>query len=266
MPFADVRGIRIYYETYGDRKKEPLVFITGLGYPLDVWFMQIPFFSRDFFLVLPDNRGAGLSDKPKDPFTIKDMADDVKGVLDHLGVREAHIVGASMGGFIAQELAISYPDRVRKLVLICTHYGGPEYFQEVGNLWEEILKVEGLSPEEIYRRGIYFATSREFFEKRKDIVERLVKMRLEKPQPPYAFFNQFNAAVKFYAKDRLKNIKAPCLVVAGKEDVIVPLTLQERLAKALGAKFKVFDGGHMIFIEKADEVNREILGFLKDDC
>ena len=171
-----------------------------------------------------------------------------------------------MGGYIAQEIAINYPERVRKLVLLCTHYGGPEYLELTGDLWKEILDVAGLSLEEIYRRGIKYSTTPEFFENSKDLVEKVVRMRLENPQPACAFQRQFAAAAAFDSKDRLQKIRAPTLVLAGKEGRIVPLELVKRLAEAIpGARLRVIEGAaHLLFIERPEEVNQTIIAFLQE--
>lgn len=264
MPKAKVNGIELYYEVHG--QGEPLLMIQGLGYSSNFWFCQVPEFSKYFQTIVFDNRGVGQSDKPNEPYSIVGMAADAVGLLDHLGIGKAHVLGASMGGYIAQEIAINYPERVRKLVLLCTHYGGPEYLELTGDLWKEILNVAGLSLEEIYRRGIKYSTTPEFFENNKELVEKLVRIRLKNPQPAYAFQRQFAAAAAFCSKDRLQRIQAPTLVLAGKEDQIVPLELVKRLAEAIpGARFQVIEGAaHLLFIERAEEVNQLVIAFLRE--
>lgn len=264
MPKADVNGIGIYYELHG--QGERLLMIQGLGHSSRFWFLQVPEFSKHFQTIIFDNRGVGESDKPDEPYSIAGMAADAVGLLDRLRIAKAHILGASMGGYIAQELAISYPSRVERLVLLCTHYGGPEYLALTGALWQEILDVAGLAPEEIYRKGIKYSTTPEFFEDRKELVEKLVRMRLESPQPAYAFQRQFAAAAAFSSKERLHQIGAPTLVLAGQEDRIVPLELTERLTRVMpNARFEVIaNTAHLLFIERPEAVNRAVIDFLKE--
>ena len=119
MPFATVNGIKINYKVEGEGN--PLVMIMGFGSPRSGWSSQIPFFKKHFRVVTFDNRGAGKSDKPAGPYTTKMMADDAVKLMDALGIQKADIVGASMGGMIAQELAINYPEKAGKLVLACTY-------------------------------------------------------------------------------------------------------------------------------------------------
>ena len=123
MPTVKVGDINMYYEVHG--KGEPLVMIRGLGGSLDVFHLMIPIYSPEYRMILFDNRGAGKTDAPDIPYTTSMMADDLAGLLTALHIDSAHIWGASMGGMIAQHLALRYPDKVKSLVLICTYCGGP---------------------------------------------------------------------------------------------------------------------------------------------
>jgi pimeloyl-ACP methyl ester carboxylesterase len=263
MPQAKINGVKLYYEVHG--QGEPLLMIQGLGHHADFWFLQVPELSKHFQLIIFDNRGTGRSDKPDEPYSIAGMAADALGLLQELGLDQAHILGASMGGYIAQEIAVEHPERVKRLVLLCTHYGGPEYLQLTKGLWQEITDVAGLSPEEIYRKGIKYSTTPAFFAEQGEMVEKLVRMRLEHPQPAHAFQRQFAAAAGFQAQDRISRIKAPTLVVAGREDRVVPLQLVEKLAGAIPhAKLQVIDdAAHLLFVEQSGKVNRAIVDFLK---
>lgn len=265
MPRAKVNGIELYYEVHGPEDAEPLLLIAGLGHSSKFWFPQVPGFSKYFKTIVFDNRGAGRSEKPDEPYSIAGMAADAVGLLDHLKIEQAHVLGASMGGYIAQEIGIEHPERMKRLVLLCTHYGGPEYLELTGDLWKEILDIAGLSPEEIYRKGIRYSTTPGFFERDKELVEKLVQMRLENPQPAYAFQRQFAAAAAFYSKERLQKIQTPTLILAGREDQIVPLELQERLAEAIpNAQLKAIgNAAHLLFIEQPGEVNRAVIEFLR---
>jgi len=267
VPKAKVNGIELYYEVCGPEGADPLLMIQGLGYDARFWFRQVPELSRHFRLILFDNRGVGRSDKPDEPYSIAGDAADAVGLLDFLGIDRAHVLGVSRGGYIAQEIAISYPERVRKLVLLGTHYGGPEYMELTRDLWKEILDVKGLAPDEIYRRGIRYAVTEEFFERERELVEEMVRMRLKLSQPAYAFKRQFDAAAAFDVKDRVHLIKAPTLLLAGKEDRVVPLVLMERLAERIpNARLVVVEeASHLLFIERPEVVNREIVRFLKGE-
>ena len=153
MPYISVNGISLYYEIHGSG--EPLLLLQGLGYPCEMWFSQVPVFSKDFTTIIFDNRGTGRSDKPDEVYTIQQMAGDTIALLNDLGVPLAHILGVSMGGLIAQEMAIEFPDRVKKLVLISTHYG-TGYWEATKAVWEQILSMSTGTLEEILREKLKF--------------------------------------------------------------------------------------------------------------
>ena len=137
MPKATVNGVRIHYNVEGSG--EPLFLIMGFSGSRMAWFFQRRAFRKDLQVVTFDNRGVGHSDKPPGPYSMRMMADDVVGLMDHLDIEKAHVLGVSMGGMIAQEIAISHPGRVRKLVLASTFAGrdrdgghSPEYMKALG--------------------------------------------------------------------------------------------------------------------------------------
>ncbi|MEX0998454.1 MAG: alpha/beta fold hydrolase, partial [Thermodesulfobacteriota bacterium] len=132
MPYAQVNGVKLYYEVHGEG--DPVILICGLGSQLQSWATQVPIYSKHFKVIVFDNRGSGKSDKPEEKYLTSDMADDTAALMEELGIESAHIVGKSMGGMIAQWLAIKYPKKVQKLVLGCSSASR----DEVGN---EILRM-----------------------------------------------------------------------------------------------------------------------------
>jgi len=257
-----VNGIRIYYEEQGSGY--PVLLIQGLGYPSGMWFMQIPALSRHFRTLVMDNRGVGKSDKPDEAYTVGLMASDAAGLLRSLGIAKAHVVGVSLGGYIAQELALNHPDLVDRLVLMATSCGSPRYLELTKDLWDEIAKLAGLPPEQILRQGMSFAVTEKFFRNFPESIERSVGIRMENLQPLYAFNLQAAAAMSFDSRDRAHLIRQPTLILAGARDRVMPLVLTEELAKKiLHARFKVFpNAAHLLFLEEADSVNRVLLDFL----
>ena len=137
MPKAAVNGINMYYEVHG--KGVPLVMIQGFAGNHQAWFFQTPVFKKYYKVIIFDNRGIGKTDKSSEPYTIRTMAEDVIGLMDYLGIDKAHILGLSLGGMVAQEIAISYPERVIKLVLGSTFAGS-----ERNDVHPEMMKALGI--------------------------------------------------------------------------------------------------------------------------
>lgn len=283
---VEVNDINIYYEIHGEG--EPLLLIEGLGYSSWMWFSQIPAFSREYKVIVFDNRGVGNTDKPDSEYTIETMADDAAGFLKALGLDSAHVLGVSMGGFIAQELALRYPDMVRSLVLVSTSFGGEvsvpggsnpwNTFVELWGLMPAVLEFSnkrnfamplinslGLTPIEKIRYGLSLAFTPEYLRTHTEEVDRIVDLRLANRQPYYAWKRQFMAGMNFDAADRAHLIKAPTLVITGTEDRVVPPERSTRLAEEIpDSRFITLEGtGHLLFIEKAEEFNKIILSFLQ---
>ena len=262
MPFQRVNGIQIYYEESG--KGDPLLLIQGLGYPSGMWFLQIPALSGHFRTIVFDNRGVGRSDKPDEEYSVALMASDAGRLLQALGIKKAHVAGVSLGGYIAQELALSQPDLVNRLVLLATCCGGPKYTELTKSFWGEVAALAGLPPEEILRRGMALATTREFYQANPHLIDRSVAIRMEDLQPFFAFTHQANAAMKFDSNRRVHLIRHPTLILGGAQDRVMPLPLTEALAQKISqARLRVFpDAAHLLFLEKSEAVNQEIIEFL----
>jgi len=262
MPFQIINGIKIYYEEHG--KGAPLLLIQGLGYPSGMWFLQIPDFSRHFRTIVFDNRGVGGTDKPDEEYSIALMASDAVGLLQTLGIGKAQVVGVSLGGYIAQELALQQPDLVDRLVLLSTTWGAGDYAELTKPFWQEVAALAGLPPEEIIRKGMALAAAPAFVQEHPELIERGVRIRMEALQPLYAFNRQFTAALNFDSKHRAKLISQPTLILAGDQDRVMPLQLTELLARKISnARLKVYpNAGHLLFLEKAQEINQTIIRFL----
>lgn len=262
MDRTSINGVGIYYEVHGTG--EPLLLIEGLGYATWMWFKQVPSFSRHFQTIIFDNRGAGWSDKPDLPYTAAMMAGDAAGLLSNLGISRAHVLGVSMGGFIAQELALSHPEMVSSLILCCTSFGGPDSVPMTAQALDSMLKVDGLSAGQAIRQGLAVAFSPGYMEEHPDEIEQITAWRLARPTPRYAWEHQFSAAREFCSENMLSNIRMPTLVLAGDRDVVLPPENACLLAgRITGAKLQLFSGGgHLFFIEQAEQFNRTVLNFL----
>ena len=263
MPFQRVNGIQIYYEEQGGG--DPVLLIQGLGYPSGMWFLQIPDLSQHFRTIIFDNRGVGRSDKPDEEYFVSLMASDAIELLRALGIGKAHLVGISLGGYIAQEMCLQQPDRVDRLVLMATTCGGPEYLELTKDLWNATAALRILPADEMIRKGMALAAAPGFAQRRPELIEWGVRVRLENLQPLYALNRQASAAYLFDSKGRAHLIRCPTLILAGAQDRVMPPELTRVLARIIPkARLKVYpDAGHLLFLEKAQEINQEIIDFLR---
>ncbi|MDO8615522.1 MAG: alpha/beta fold hydrolase [Dehalococcoidia bacterium] len=255
----------INIEYYVEGEGPPLLLIMGYSGQALSW--GEPFLAplRERFRVIRfSNRGTGLSDKPESPTTIRQMADDAVNLLDAAGVAGAHICGISMGGMIAQEVALTYPERVRGLVLGCTASGGAHGPQAAPEVMAMMMPVPGMSREEMVRKAWPAICSAPFIETRGDFLEEMLRASLEHPTPIRTLGTQMAAILSFDAYDRLPQIKAPTLVVHGDVDVLVPpgngRLLHERIP---GSELVMLPGAaHMFFWEQPAAAAGAITEFL----
>lgn len=262
MSLVQVNDIQMYYETAGEGT--PVLLIEGLGYASWMWWKQVPALSKSFKVVAFDNRGVGSTDKPDTEYTVKIMADDAAALLRALGIERAHILGVSLGGFIAQQLALDYPELVDRLVLWSTAFGGPNMVPMSAETVQKILNPQGNTIEEKMRYNLSTAVAQETMHNRPDVVHTIITSMMSNLQPPHAYRRQMMAGALFNSEGRVNQIKAPTLIMAGSLDEVVPPANASLLAdKISGSTVHVVeDTGHLFFMEKADEANRVLLDFL----
>ena len=213
MSKVRVNDIDIYYEVRGEGF--PLVMIQGLGANLDQWDPRmVRELSKRFKTVTFDNRGAGRTDVSDRKYTIRLFADDTAGLMDGLGISRAHVLGLSMGGMIAQELTLNYPQKVEKLVLCSTNCGGRLSIRPsnsvIGNL---LVDRSALSQKEIEQMVVQITLTEDFAKKNPDLVKEMMQRGLKAPISPEAFSRQMIAISGFDTHDRLSQIKAPTLIL-----------------------------------------------------
>jgi pimeloyl-ACP methyl ester carboxylesterase len=264
MATARINDIDIYYEVHG--RGEPLLLIMGLGANTTGWFAQVPGFSREYQVIAFDNRGAGRSDKPDEPYTLAQMADDAVGLLDHLGIGSAHVFGMSLGGMIAQQVVLKNPERVRALMLGGTTAGGPTAIFAGPEVVQTFISLAGMPLIQAIDAGLALVYSENYIKEKKGELVRRMILNAHLTAPMYAFKRQFMAIVGFDTTARLAQIKAPTLVLAGTADRVMPLENSRALAAGIaGAKLVEFEGaGHGFLVERAPEVNGAVLGFLRE--
>ncbi len=263
MPKVTVRGVELYYEEHG--RGEPLVLVPGFGTGLWIWYRQVPAFAERFRTIVFDPRGVARSPATDEPFTMGDLASDLAALLEELKVESAHVLGASFGGFVAQEFALAHPERTRSLILCCTSYGGTGHVPPAPETLAAIASTKGLNTAERVRENLLLAFSPRFVEEQPDEVERVINLRAESDVPEHAYLRQLQAAFAFDAAARVGGINVPTLVITGDADRIVPHANSFNLAAAIpGATLRVLSGGsHAFFIEQADEFNRAVFEFIE---
>jgi 3-oxoadipate enol-lactonase len=260
-----VEGGRLHVEDNG-AAGVPLLLIQGLGYAIWAWRDQLPAFAARRRTIAFDNRGAGRSSKEPGPFSMEQFAGDALSVLDALGVDSAHVLGVSMGGFVAQLLALRAPERVRSLVLIGTGPGGPEHARVPGETVKAWLANAGLPAAEYARRTMHLSFSPGWSDGHAERYEELLAARLEHPTPPDCWLAQFEAANRFLDSGAaVEEIAEPVLVVHGDADRVVPVSNGHLLARRIaGAELTVLPGrGHVVQLESPEEFNQLVEAFLE---
>jgi pimeloyl-ACP methyl ester carboxylesterase len=265
MTKIKVNEIEIAYNVQGSG--EPLVLICGYTGVKESWVYQVDELAKHFKVVTFDNRGVGESTVPTQPFTIADMAADTAGLINALGFAPAHVFGVSMGGLIAQTLALDFADRVRKVVLGCTSHGGRHAVQPGPDVMAALGKAGDptISPEESIRRNLPIMFSEQFLRKESQKIEDHVKMALKFRPTPEGAEGQMKALSFFNVQKRLSEIKCPVLIIAGTQDKMMPPENAGLLADGIpGAEIHMVEGaGHAFNVEKPDEVNSVLIQFFK---
>lgn len=260
---------RIGYELRGRlRRRRPwLVLIQGMGLDRRGWERIPGKLRRRFRLVLVDNRGCGRSDRPAGSFTVADMAGDVVAVLDAAGIRRAHVLGASLGGMVAQELAIRHPDRVDGLVLACTTPGWPFAYPMPAPSVRLIAATARLPAETAWRRHMENALSARTVRDQPDLVERLLARQGARLAEARTLSAQAAAGARYAGRLRQAGIRARTLVLHGGADTVVDPRNGQLLASRIPrAKLRIFpELGHLFFWEEPDGFAAAVTSFLDDD-
>ncbi len=257
--------MKLFYESHGTG--EPLVLIAGFASGAWQWFRQIDDLSKNFRVITFDARGISRSKLAiGETVSIAAIADDICELLDNSGIEKASILGTSFGGFVAQEFALRYPERINKLILACTSFGGKNHVLpdniEALSAFSTIANLNSL---ERIRKFMIPAFTREFAEENSDIIEQVCKFREQNEVPENVYLQQLQAAMTFDTQARLSKITAETLVITGDKDQVVPIQNSINLAKEI-AKSRleiVENSGHLFFIEQAETFNEIIRNFLQ---
>lgn len=262
MPRIDVNGIEIEYLIEGDGP-ETIVMVNGLADDKESWGYQTPDFVAAGHRVLTfDNRGVGQSSKPPGPYTTKLFAEDTKALVDALGISNFHMVGTSMGGMIAQEYAIANSADLKSLTLSSTYAAPGPFCGRMFAMWADLAPKLGVSF--VMRDVTLWAFTLPFFETREPELQEFEEAMAAIPQPLDAYLAQLSSIQTHDTTDRLARITAPTLVLAGEEDILIPVTLSRRLHEGIaGSEFATTPGGHASIWEHPEPFNQAVLAFIE---
>ncbi len=272
MPLAKINNVEINYNVSGNGY--PLIFIAGLGVDNMCWIYQIPKFQKFFKVIVFDNRGIGKSTGSITPYSIRMMADDAVELLNYLAIEKSHIIGTSMGGMIAQEIAINYPNIVDKIVL-CSTFAKPQNMVEIimkgvkDIIGYNALDIFCINPhrlvfEKLFSYLLQQIFSEEFLLKNKKLIEEILLRYLSKITYVETLLKQTGAVYTHNTLDRLNLIKAEALIITGMEDKLVMPECSDLLAEKISKSTlrKIDNAGHGMHFEMPDIFNKIVLDFL----
>lgn len=263
MPIASVNSININYEIYGHPAGQSLVLINGLADDLQTWASNIPAFTAAGYRVLAyDNRGIGRSSRPPGPYTSPQMATDLHALLDYLDISAFHLLGVSMGGMIAQSYALQYANgsaeakgiEMLSLSLCCTYAQSSIFCERMFALWADM--ASHMSVQDVMRDVTLWAFTVPFFLTRPEELREVEEAMKELDMPLGAYLSQLNVIQKFDSMSALGHLKmsgkglggladGKVMVLAGEEDILIPVTLSRQLSEAVpGSLWKTTRGGH----------------------
>ena len=274
MNFAKINDLKLSYSIFGTGF--PVIFIHGYGAKKEIWKAQVVDISKKFQAITFDLRGTGESDRPNIPYSMNMLAEDVKGLMEFLGIGKAHLIGRSFGGMIAQHFVLQYPEKVEKLILIATNFGrtDPDWVEipKKGRLEEiETIKQNPLKAFKQKSRWVFHVKFRKEMEanpgkKFFDIfsMEDLIRESTIKPSRPQDIINQAKAMETHYTLERLHEIKNETLLIAASHDRQIPVSVMNEMHRRIpNSELKVInEAGHFMTLSRASEVNEIILNFL----
>lgn len=267
MPFAAVNGVRLFYEERGTGPG--MLFLNGLAGDHVYWKAQLRSFSRNYHCVALDNRDAGQSENRAAPYQIKDLAADAAAVIEQLRLSPARVIGLSMGGMIAQELATLRPELVHSLALVDTLAQADGWFLAVADAFEFIRRLAIDTPAFFEAILPWWVGSRFLSDSDRGAWLKWMLRQSSHPQPLDGFLRQLDAMRQHDALSRLSSVRCPTLILTGAEDAIMPVRYAEQMKAAIPhAELRLLDGvGHALPLEigrQFDAIVREFLSHIEE--
>ncbi len=261
MTSTRVGDVELYYEEYG--QGPPVVLIHGLAGDCSAWQAQIERLERNYRVIAFDNRGAGRSSAPDYPYLTRHFADDTIGLLDEIGITEpAHVIGRSMGGAIAQEIALAYPDRVRSMIITASFGKLDRYGYQILESINEVVEAQGYGPAAKIQSLFFFPPG--YFNAHPEQMASFEAALANTDRPIHGYTNSTHACLTHDALDRLPQVQCPTLVLAGGQDVLCAAGASRQIADLVpGCELKIYEeASHFFLIQCFEESMRDIEEFL----
>jgi len=262
MPTLTVNNINLYYEQHGEGPD--LVLIGGLSSDHQVWKSTLRLFSKYFRVLIFDNRGAGRSDTPDYPYTTEMMANDTLQLMDALEIQRAYVLGHSMGGRIAQKMALIAPEKINKCVIVCSPAKSSHLSSMIFSMREKLQHL-GMNDEILAEYVMPFLFGEDFL-KNQMLIKGFIQWTLQNefPQSAIGYKQQLHAVKNHDVLDQLHQIEIPTLVIGGHEDILAPIASLEKLSKSLknSTFVSIPHCAHMPHVEKSREFAEIVLKFL----
>jgi 3-oxoadipate enol-lactonase len=267
VPHIAVGSRKVYYELHGEHSGTPLILIMGTGGSCRGWLpLQVPDFSEAHRTLIFDHPGVGGSEDRGGAFSTADLAEDTVSLMDALEIERAHVLGAFMGGMVAQEIALRHPNRVDRLVLAGTYARADAKRRMLIEQWRE-LSLSGASVEVMVRERLLWTLQDETLEQT-DLIDSMIEFFIQDGAPltEEVFARQCDACLGHDTADRLREIEQPTLVICGRRDQLTPPHFHRELADEIPNAHLVTIpyGGHIVMAESAEQFNHTVLQFLAD--
>lgn len=263
MPTQTVGDVELYYELHGEG--QPIVLLHGLAGDCSAWKAQIEVLSKDYRILALDNRGAGRSSAPDYPYTTRHFADDTIALMDAVGISEpAHVVGRSMGGAIAQEITLAYPDRVRSLVITASFGKLDRYGYRILHNINEVVKAQGFAAAARHQALFFFPPP--YFNENKEQLDAVEEMLANATGPVHGYSHGTHACLTHDSLDRLHQVKCPTLVMTGGRDVLCAADASRAIAERIpNCKLRVYEpASHFFLIQCYEESMADLKNFIDE--
>ncbi|MFW9951135.1 MAG: alpha/beta fold hydrolase [Candidatus Thorarchaeota archaeon] len=272
MPFAGINGIKLFYEVKGEGF--PLFLLHGYGATNEIWIGQKDPLSKHFKVITYDSRSSGKSDHPNESFTLGDLVEDLKGLMDFLKIEKANIIGQSMGGWVSQNFALKYPNQVNKIVLLGTNHKG-DGIDIFKNTMLDLYELSKTDKEQAYWKYAKLVHHRKYIKEMQTDTNKkfyglwsakdLMKEFNENLLTPIDYEHLSQAISTHNVLNQLPQIKAPVLLICASNDKLSPkIVMDEMHEKLLNSTLEIInDTAHHVFLEEALKVNDLIINFLK---